>query len=273
MAGDGVLLSDYLDPGHPLLSLSRTLDWPSLIADASRFSKSGRLMLGLYLLSIQRGLSDRALCEAWPENPYFQAFCGETVFCRQLDVTPEEMEDWRRSAGAANLESWAAIVASGDGEDGARTFVIDVDGVVATLTPGNDYRRARPLPDVIAAINRLYRRGHRIVMLTARGSATGLSWEDVTREQFERWGLLYHELRFGKPAADYYVDDRLIGVEMLCAMSLGRRFPPSTLAPRLSEADLASEHEDAVIGVCGNGAHGAPGGVENEKAGSARIIG
>ncbi len=50
------------------------------------------------------------------------------------------------------------------------TFVVDVDGVVASLTPGNDYALSQPLTGTIEKINRLYDRGHRIVMFTARGS-------------------------------------------------------------------------------------------------------
>ena len=102
---------------------------------------------------------------------------------------------------------------------GTKTFVIDVDGVVASLVPDNDYAKAEPLDGTIEAINRLHARGHRIVMFTARGSATGLDWEAVTRAQFQRWGLHFHELRFGKPAGDYYVDDRLLSVGALAAMA------------------------------------------------------
>jgi nucleoside-diphosphate-sugar epimerase len=99
------------------------------------------------------------------------------------------------------------------------TFVIDIDGVVAGLVPDNDYAKAEPLSDTIAAINALYDKGHRIVMMTARGSATGIDWREVTEDQFARWGLRYHELRFGKPAADYYVDDRLMPISALQAMA------------------------------------------------------
>jgi len=101
----------------------------------------------------------------------------------------------------------------------ALTFVVDVDGVVASLTPDNDYNLAQPLIGTIERINRLYDRGHRIVMFTARGSATGIDWSQVTRDQFARWGLKFHELHFGKPAADYYIDDRLIFLTELDALS------------------------------------------------------
>lgn len=115
-----------------------------------------------------------------------------------------------------------------------RTFVIDVDGVVATLAPDNDYRLAEPIAETIAAINTLYQAGHRIVMLTARGSATGIDWGEVTRQQFADWGLLYHDLQFGKPAADHYVDDRMLSVDQLTAVAAGAPLPPSTRAPRSS---------------------------------------
>jgi nucleoside-diphosphate-sugar epimerase len=96
--------------------------------------------------------------------------------------------------------------------DRSLVFVVDVDGVVASLVPDNDYRKAEPLAGNIAHINRLHDAGHRIVMFTARGSATGIDWSEVTRNQFSAWGLKYHELKFGKPAADYYVDDRLLSI-------------------------------------------------------------
>ena len=109
--------------------------------------------------------------------------------------------------------------ASPNEHGGQATIVIDVDGVVASLVPDNDYTKAEPLVGTIAAINRLYDRGCRIIMFTARGSATGLDWTDLTRAQFSRWGLRYHELRFGKPAGDFYVDDRLLSVGALLTLA------------------------------------------------------
>jgi hypothetical protein len=35
-----------------------------------------------------------------------------------------------------------------------------------------------------------------------------MDWRPVTEKQFERWGVLYHKLVFGKPSADVYIDDR-----------------------------------------------------------------
>lgn len=97
----------------------------------------------------------------------------------------------------------------------ARTFAFDLDGVLATLVSDNDYEKAQPFPAGIALANRLHDAGHRIVVYTARGSLTGRDWRSTTHDQLRRWGVPYHELRFGKPAADYYVDDRMVSLAAL----------------------------------------------------------
>ena len=92
-------------------------------------------------------------------------------------------------------------------------YCFDVDGVVATIVKDAMYGRAKPIHKNIKKINHLYETGHTIIMFTARGDTTGLDWRDITEKQFAGWGLKYHELRFGKPTADVYVDDKCINVK------------------------------------------------------------
>jgi len=102
------------------------------------------------------------------------------------------------------------------GEDEKKTFVVDIDGVIAFLSPKNDYNLAQGNPAFIAKVNELYEAGHTIVLFTARGSKTGLDWHETTARQMKDWGVKFHELKLGKPFADYYVDDRLLSpVEFL----------------------------------------------------------
>jgi hypothetical protein len=82
--------------------------------------------------------------------------------------------------------------------------------VIAQLSPNNDYNLSQPNIQMIEKVNQLYDQGNTIVLFTARGSKTGLDWMDVTRSQMIQWGVKFHELRLGKPAADYYVDDRML---------------------------------------------------------------
>lgn len=102
-----------------------------------------------------------------------------------------------------------------EGMPQGRVFCVDIDGVLASITPGNDYNLAQPLTDNIRRINRLHAAGNRIVLFTARGSMTGIDWSTVTRRQMQEWGVAHHDLRFGKPAADYYIDDRMLSLGAL----------------------------------------------------------
>lgn len=95
----------------------------------------------------------------------------------------------------------------------AKTFCFDIDGVIATLVPVSEYHRAGPRREAIDLINGLYERGHHIVLFTARGSVTGIDWAGVTRKQLQEWGVRHHQLIFGKPAADYYIDDKMIALD------------------------------------------------------------
>lgn len=98
------------------------------------------------------------------------------------------------------------------------TYCFDIDGVIANLSPDNQYDLATPNNDTIEMIKQLYEKGHQIILFTARGSATGIDWQGATRNQMDRWGVKYHELLFGKPAADFYIDDKLISLETIKEM-------------------------------------------------------
>lgn len=98
---------------------------------------------------------------------------------------------------------------------GGRRFVFDIDGVIAKLQPQNDYALAEPNEEMITVINKLYGMGNQIILLTARGYVTGIDWKEITENQLKSWGLHYHELYFGKPNADYYIDDKMVDMDYL----------------------------------------------------------
>lgn len=103
-------------------------------------------------------------------------------------------------------------------EQGGKRFVVDIDGVIAQLEPDNDYSLSKPNLHMIEIVNKLYDMGNYIVLFTARGYVTGKDWSEVTRKQLLQWGLKYHELHFGKPNADYYIDDKFIDMSWLIEM-------------------------------------------------------
>ncbi len=95
------------------------------------------------------------------------------------------------------------------------TFCIDIDGTICADMDG-DYANAAPtLPEHqmrIGMIKRLHDAGHRVIIWTARGSESGIDWTQLTEQQLADWGVVYDELRFGKPAADFYIDDKAVHV-------------------------------------------------------------
>ena len=93
---------------------------------------------------------------------------------------------------------------------------MDLDGTVCTQENSDTYHLAKPLIQTVKKINCLYADGHRIVIFTARGMVTCdgdvSQIEGAYREMTEKWlndnRVCYDELIFGKPAGDYYVDDK-----------------------------------------------------------------
>jgi len=97
------------------------------------------------------------------------------------------------------------------------TVCFDIDGVLCDQVEGN-YEDAEPHRAMIDMLNRLYDRGHRIVLNTSRfmGRSKGDPAEaervgrEFTEGQLAAWGVRYHELWMGKPRFDYVIDDRSV---------------------------------------------------------------
>ena len=88
-------------------------------------------------------------------------------------------------------------------------YCFDIDGTICINTNGA-YEGAIPYPDRIKKVNALYEAGDQIILFTARGSQTGIDWSEITKKQLYEWGVNYHQLLFGKPHADIFIDDKAI---------------------------------------------------------------
>tara|TARA_B100001093_G_scaffold295489_1_gene281794 strand:- start:2930 stop:3229 length:300 start_codon:yes stop_codon:yes gene_type:complete len=92
-----------------------------------------------------------------------------------------------------------------------KIYCFDIDETLCT-SPNLNYENSQPYIDRISVVNKLFDEGHTIKLFTARGSKTGIDWSKITKNQLKLWGLKYHELHFGKPHADYYIDDKAIDI-------------------------------------------------------------
>lgn len=96
-----------------------------------------------------------------------------------------------------------------------KTYVVDIDGTICNNTFGK-YENAFPFRSRIDYLNKLYDEGHTIIYLTARGMGRHKNsrvlahkdFYDLTYNQLKEWGCKFHELHLGKPAGDYYIDDK-----------------------------------------------------------------
>jgi dTDP-glucose 4,6-dehydratase len=90
---------------------------------------------------------------------------------------------------------------------------VDIDETICFYEGERSYPDATPWYESIAKINKLYDEGHHIVYWTARGSATGVDWKDLTEKQLSDWGVKHHELRMGKPSYDLLICDKTDRIE------------------------------------------------------------
>ena len=90
---------------------------------------------------------------------------------------------------------------------------VDNDQTICISPESRDYSKAIPIKKNINKINIMYDNGDTIIYWTARGTGTGINWREVTERQFENWGVQYHELKFGKPQYDLFIDDKNMNTE------------------------------------------------------------
>src|SRR5919204_6222191 len=106
-------LDQIIDIKHSLVTLARTVDWGFLEQEFGAVYTDGpgqpplptRLMAGLAILKHTYDLSDEVLCERWVENPYYQFFCGEEVFCHQLPFDRSSLTNWRQRMGEEKVKA------------------------------------------------------------------------------------------------------------------------------------------------------------------------
>lgn len=109
-------LLQQLNPKHPLLKLAKTIPWEyfeqefsPLYAHRGKPAKPIRLMVGLCILKHLENLSDQVLVERWLQNPYYQAFCGETVFQWELPCDSSDLTYFRKRIGEKGFEKIFAV--------------------------------------------------------------------------------------------------------------------------------------------------------------------
>jgi IS5 family transposase len=104
-------LEEIIDTGHMLVRLANEIDWSFLDQRFSAVCQPGpgppllptRLVAGLLILKHTHNLSDEVLCARSLENPHYQYFCGEEMFCHQLPFDRTSLTRWRQRLGRQRI--------------------------------------------------------------------------------------------------------------------------------------------------------------------------
>jgi transposase, IS5 family len=109
-------LVDFINPRHELCLLANKIDWNSFETGfAPLYSSKGcpakpiRLMVGLLILKQLYDLGDETVMAEWVANPYFQYFCGETVFQWKFPCDPSDLVHFRHRIGKSGVEQILAV--------------------------------------------------------------------------------------------------------------------------------------------------------------------
>lgn len=98
-------------------------------------------------------------------------------------------------------------------------FCIDLDGTICHIKNSDQhYKDVEPLPGAVDYLNKLKSEGHYIIINTARNM---LTYQDsigkiianqapIVIDWLKKYNIPYDELLFGKPFADYYIDDKAV---------------------------------------------------------------
>ena len=99
------------------------------------------------------------------------------------------------------------------------TIVIDLDDTIC-YTENRDFENSIPNKEVIDKINKLYDKGYKIIIYTARGGKSCKTlkekenkYRNITEKWLNKHNVKYTKLLFGKMNADYYVDDKNLSIE------------------------------------------------------------
>jgi IS5 family transposase len=102
---------NQLDEAEPLLRLASIIPWGDF-EKAFKVHYSGlgapakpiRLMVGLLLLKQLENFSDETMVHQWKQNPYYQAFCGQTNFSLSEPCHSTELVKFRKRIGKDGME-------------------------------------------------------------------------------------------------------------------------------------------------------------------------
>ena len=124
-----VPLERLLDSKQELFVGATHIDWEQVeehftpfYSQRGRPSIPPRKLIGMMLLKERFSLSDEKVMKLWPENPYWQYFCGEVHFQTKRPFQTKELSNFRRRIGAEGLALIRSISLKQFGKTDDKTY-------------------------------------------------------------------------------------------------------------------------------------------------------
>jgi hypothetical protein len=112
-----------------------------------------------------------------------------------------------------------------------KIICFDLDNVICKTYLSN-YKKSIPIKKNIKLINDFYSNDYYIKIFTSR--FMGRNNENIlkakkqgynfTKKQLKKWKVSFHELIFGKPSYDIFIDDKMFGFKKSWSSKLRKKF-------------------------------------------------
>ncbi len=105
-------IEKIIDHNHTLVYLVHKIDWESLEKHFQKYyvmigrrGVNTRMMLGLHLIAHIYNMSEEEVCEWWPENPYWQYFCGRNYLSYEIPINPDKFSKFKKRINVKDLKN------------------------------------------------------------------------------------------------------------------------------------------------------------------------
>jgi IS5 family transposase len=106
-----VPIDRFIKHDHEFAIGAELIDWETIeehfrpyYSKRGRPSVPPRKIIGMILIKERFSLSDERVLKIWPENPYWQYFCGEVHFQTERPFSTSELTRFRKRIGPEGME-------------------------------------------------------------------------------------------------------------------------------------------------------------------------
>lgn len=115
---------------------------------------------------------------------------------------------------------------------------VDLDNTLCRTEQSN-YLNSKPIIERIEYFNSLKKQGNTIVIWTARGSRSGIDYQELTKQQLYDWNVSYDTLLMNKPDYDVYYDDKSFNIDSILPIPTSNYI--SNTNSKKTEAEIVSK--------------------------------